>query len=381
MPVIGPSQRHLRRMVNGRLGGEVNESIVQPTIMERVITTEKSNMNIKKKPILTALNQYIYTDKYGVVNLRCSGMWLKDKKGQVLNTNQVFKKEQKKFIPVDDLMSFVTNSDWDKTQLFIRDPSKPNQNRYGYYGYSNELVAGQEKKIEIGGLTIRLDYNYSNDPKNLQSTQSGVHEEFSVSSKKELDEFCVLAIEPFRTSDFKHPLVQDIIEKKKFYLVGKGTVYVSKLYDYPSRENLICKVTDKEGAEYGIDSSCYNLFFLPTEKWNNPLKELDENIDELSLSPYLIREGKTFNIYWKPIEAAAEYIVSLYRTIELDGRIDLYHLKDYVVERNDNFLTLDGLIGNTFVFKVSAENRNGEVIAMSRGIKNGIPEFFTREEE
>ena len=152
-------------------------------------------MNIKKKPILTALNQYIYTDKYGVVNLRCSDMWLKDKKGQRLNINQVFKKEKQKFIPVGGLMSFVTNSDWDKTQLFIRDPSKPNQNRYGYYGYSNELVAGQEKKIEIGGLTIRLDYNYSNDPKNLQSTQSGVHEEFSVSSKKELDEFCVLAIE------------------------------------------------------------------------------------------------------------------------------------------------------------------------------------------
>ena len=90
--------------------------------MERVITTEESNMNIKKKPILTALNQYIYTDKYGVVHLGCSGMWLKDKKGQVLNTNQVFKKEQQRFIPVGDLMSLVTNSEWDKTQFLIREP-------------------------------------------------------------------------------------------------------------------------------------------------------------------------------------------------------------------------------------------------------------------
>lgn len=96
--------------------------------------------------------------------------------------------------------------------------------------------------------------------------------------------------------------------------------------------------------------------------------------------PYVIREGQTFNVYWKSIEEAADYIVSLYKIIEENGRKDLYHLNDYTVERNENMFVISGLIGNTFVFKVSAEDRSGKKIAVSRGIVNGFPTYLAEEE-
>ena len=94
----------------------------------------------------------------------------------------------------------------------------------------------------------------------------------------------------------------------------------------------------------------------------------------------MIREGQTFNVYWRPIEEASEYIVSLYKIIEINGRKDLYHLNDYTVDRNENLFVISGLIGNTFVFKVAAEDRSGKTIALSRGIVNGYPKYFVEEE-
>lgn len=41
---------------------------------------------------------------------------------------------------------------------------------------------------------------------------------------------------------------------------------------------------------------------------------------------------------------------------------------------------ISGLIGNTFVFKVSAEDRSGKKIAVSRGIVNGFPTYLAEEE-
>ena len=96
--------------------------------------------------------------------------------------------------------------------------------------------------------------------------------------------------------------------------------------------------------------------------------------------PYVIRDGQTFNVYWKQVDDVADYIVSLYKIIEVNGRKDLYHLNDYTVDRNENILVISGLIGNTFVFKVAAEDRSGKTIALSRGIVNGYPTYFVEED-
>ena len=93
-----------------------------------------------------------------------------------------------------------------------------------------------------------------------------------------------------------------------------------------------------------------------------------------------IREGQTFNVYWKQVDDAAQYIVSLYKIIEVNGRNDLYHLNDYSVDRNEKMFVISGLIGNTFVFKVSAEDRSGKTIALSRGIVNGYPKYLVEED-
>ena len=385
MGVVGPSLRHLRRMGMGT-GQPARETEVskleEPTIKERVVTKEGYNMNIKKMALMAANGSYVYHDNYGVARLSLENVWLKDKTGKVIEARALYKKENDAFKPIGDLMQFVSNEAWDSTPLFIRDPNVRNNNPYGYYGNNNQLMPGQEKEIEISGISLRAVWDYLYDPDNLHTAQ-GAKEELFFATKKELDSYKVLAFERFNSGELKHPMVADIKEGEKYYRIGVGTVTVTKVFDYPQRKEVICKVIriDGLGEEKEIDYSCSNLYYLPTLKWGNPLKVLDENKNELELFPYVIREGKTFNVYWKPIAEAAEYIVSLYRIIEFDKRLSLYHLKDFVVDRNETFLTVDGLIGNTFVFKVTAENRNGEILAMSRGMDNGVPKFFVREDE
>ena len=58
----------------------------------------------------------------------------------------------------------------------------------------------------------------------------------------------------------------------------------------------------------------------------------------------------------------------------------MYHLNDYSVDRNEKMFVISGLIGNTFVFKVSAEDRSGKTIALSRGIVNGYPKYLVEED-
>lgn len=385
MGVVGPSLRHLRRMgmVNGQPAREADApKNEEPTIQERVVTGENYNMNIKEMSLLAANGHYVYHNSFGVARLSLENAWLKDETGKAINTRPLYKKENDEFKPIDDLMNFISNEAWDSTPLFIRDPNARSNNPYGYYGNNNQLMPGQKKEIKITGISLRAVWNFLHDPNSLGSTQEA-REELSFATKKELDSYMVLAFESFDSSRLKHPMVEDIKEGEKYYLIGAGTVTVTKVFDYPSRKQTICKVIRADGldTEKEIAYHCNNLFFLPTLKWENPLKVLDENKNELALFPYVIREGKTFNVYWKPVAEAAEYIVSLYRIIEFDKRTALYHLKDYVVDRNETFLTVDGLIGNTFVFKVTAENRNGEVLAMSRGMENGVPKFFVREDE
>ena len=54
-----------------------------------------------------------------------------------------------------------------------------------------------------------------------------------------------------------------------------------------------------------------------------------------------------------------------------------YKLAEYDVDRNTYFLALDKLVGG-FVFKVCAEDRNGNIIAKSRGIQSdsSVPTYL-----
>ena len=152
---------------------------------------------------------------------------------------------------------------------------------------------------------------------------------------------------------------------------------VTKVFDTPHRDRTICEVEDASGECHNIPFNCEDFYLLPIEKWNNPLEFLDESTNELALLPWVIQKESDVNVYWKPVDDAANYIVSLYKTREINDRIDIYHLKDYIVDRNECFLILNGLIGGNFIFKVSAEDRNGKIIAQSRGISSSFPIYLT----
>ena len=376
---VGPSNRHLRSSSSWN-GQPIQESIEndKPTIKEKTTTEVKNSMNIKQTPLMESIGKHIYDEKYGVAILNLIEVMLIDEKDERINRSQVYLYRDQQFVPISriDMNSFLVNEKWDELKFYIR---KPQKQRNNYYGYGYGLVKGEEKAIKIKSLLLQFNLDYYLDFQNRRTQKAS--EELSVSTKKELSDLKVWCFESFRSEDLKRPLIGDIKERSVFYLLGKGTVMVKKKYDYPSRDKLICTVSDVTGENYDIKYPCENFFHVPHGKHKDPFKVLDETFNEMFLSPYVIREGKTFNVYWKPIKEAAGYIVSLYRVIVFDGRKDLYHLKDYTVDRNDNYLVVDGLIGETFVFKVSAENRSGEIIAKSRGIRNGLPDYFTTEEK
>lgn len=103
--------------------------------------------------------------------------------------------------------------------------------------------------------------------------------------------------------------------------------------------------------------------------------------NEFELSPYAVKTGQLLNVYWNKIDDAAEYVVSLYKKFDRPYMQKIYHLKDYVVDRNDGFVSIDGLTDEGYILTVKAENRSGEEIALSRGIDvkgNGrnVPQYW-----
>lgn len=97
----------------------------------------------------------------------------------------------------------------------------------------------------------------------------------------------------------------------------------------------------------------------------NPIfQAFNSALNEAELNPYVLRRGATINIHWESIKDAAEYIVTMYKCI---GR-KVYFMADFRVERNKCFLAISDLIDNGFIIQIAAENREGNIIAKSRGI-------------
>ena len=97
----------------------------------------------------------------------------------------------------------------------------------------------------------------------------------------------------------------------------------------------------------------------------NPIfQAFNSALNEAELNPYVLRRGATINIHWESIKDAAEYIVTMYKCI---GR-KVYFMADFRVERNKCFFALSNLIDNGFIIQIAAENREGNIIAKSRGI-------------
>lgn len=89
-----------------------------------------------------------------------------------------------------------------------------------------------------------------------------------------------------------------------------------------------------------------------------------ERINEYLLKTYVCRENQTFNVYWKEVEEAANYIVEIFK--QANGQ--WYKLTTLDVGRLVHYVSVGGLVGDGFVFRVTAESRGGEVLARSGAV-------------
>ena len=89
-----------------------------------------------------------------------------------------------------------------------------------------------------------------------------------------------------------------------------------------------------------------------------------EAIDPLLLKTYVERSNNTFNVYWKTIDEASNYRVEVYKYVTGIW----YKLSEINIDRNTGYIAINDLVGNGYIFRVVAEDRNGNTLARSKGM-------------
>lgn len=77
------------------------------------------------------------------------------------------------------------------------------------------------------------------------------------------------------------------------------------------------------------------------------------------LDAFCQRDESIFNVYWNGVDEAALYTVEVYKW----HGDKIYHLKDYNAGRNEGFVSISGLVGHGYLFRVIAESRDGKILA------------------
>ena len=62
--------------------------------------------------------------------------------------------------------------------------------------------------------------------------------------------------------------------------------------------------------------------------------------------------------------------------IIIPNKKNLYLLKEQVIDRNEKIAIFKDLIDNGYIFVVKAESREGNILAQSRGIVLGEPQWW-----
>lgn len=175
-----------------------------------------------------------------------------------------------------------------------------------------------------------------------------------------------------------------------------GTYVVTECFEQPNRENKFCIVEPLvtfEGDQRNaivINTESKQLYTVPYAEYAAMPNELDvfnHPICEPELQSLMRCEAdghqssiKKANLFWQPIEEASAYTVSLYyynSSEQLKNK--LYLLQRFEVERNVHWLTIENLMGNCkFIVMLEAEDRQGNIIARTRGIDvaNGKPQWW-----
>lgn len=337
-------------------------------------------MEWRKGTLQEALGHNLYDDKLGIHRLEVSSIEIYDEGiHDWLLANGLFYKQGEKYI-------LFRNGEYDYSSSLNNffqvefAKQKNNGRNSSYWGYYNirELSANDVEniifsKIKINLRVVRMFFEGSHRNERHEQSSLIITKQSELKEKNYLicdGDARFLNIEP-KLSNLK-------IGDKYYYQPNNCSCEVTKIYDYPNKDCLLFDVKlVPSGLETITIKEAKRVYILPyLEK--NELDCFNESLDELHLQPYVTRDNnsKIYNVIWQPIDSAARYIVSLYKTVELSYKEKIYHLKDYEVDRADNFISIDGLVGDNFVFVVKAEDRSGKEIARSRGIVLGEPKFW-----
>ena len=249
---------------------------------------------------------------------------------------------------------------------FYRHKPQTQQN-YWHGGTPNTIKLDSAEEISNIRYNVEVNYRAVYVDSNGNSSTQSKNKTFIISKKEELQDITVWATKD-QVKAYVMPVLMDLQKGQKYYYIEQGVCEVVKVYDYLNT-NIICKVVFANGAEKDIAIGDKRFVYIPLD-YKSELLQFNESKNELKLQPILqVNQGHSLiNVMWQPIEDAARYIVKLYRYVNTDNRRKVYFLKDYEVDRNVHFLSVNDLVVDNHIVVVVAENRSGEIVAQSRGI-------------
>lgn len=258
---------------------------------------------------------------------------------------------------------------------------KTQQQNYYYGSTPNQIQEANAEKIDKVKYSVTISYRVVCLDSSGNATTTSKSQSLIIIDKSELQDIMVWATKD-EVKSYVMPVLMDLQEGQKYFYIGSGVCEVVKVYDYPNKQsNNVCRIVFANGVEQDVLIGDKRFVYIPLE-YKSELLQFNKTLNELALQPVMQRnqEHNLINVMWQPIEDAARYVVKLYRYVNTENRRKVYFLKDYEVDRNVHFLSINDLIVNGHIIVVVAENRSGEVVAQSRGIdvatSKGEPKWF-----
>lgn len=363
MGVVGPSLRHLRRIgnvseVKQEVLKEINVGGTKMTSWERICILEKDKYKSffdEELGLITRFYVHI-SGIYDEQNNRINNNSLYSKKNHntnITSTNNVYRV----------FINTLTPEIFDENYYTLNE----NNQRYyerRYYGYPDSVSLSEVTELNKIKLELAFEFYLFKENKSVRKT-------LVISSKQELLDLTVLATK--ESPEYVVPLMMDLKEGNKYFYISKGVCELEKIYNYPNKKNTLCKLKTINGETFDVLYDDPKFVINPLEEYINELDIFNTNKNELYLQPIISKkvERDTLNVMWQPLEDASRYVIKLYRYINKPGKRKVYHLKDYIVDRNDQLLVISNIVLSDHIVVVCAEDRSGKVIAQSRGIDVG----------
>lgn len=334
----------------------------------------KTKKNWKKVCLSEAAGSHVFSDKFGYIDVRnitIDKVILKIKSGEEeVNPRYVFDRVNNQYFDIEEKFKNLKIYDLFEIDVFVL--KSKYSGRYVYHHDSETY----EHKAKIQSIFVRDPYGDRVVEIKSKDDLQAIFE-----SWPKINVWTSKEAENSELKDVNKTLLNigDLVYYSDRDELSNGVCEVTKIYQ-PNNKDLFCELSNLESKKiFNIEKNDLNMCQVPYLEYEDEFSQFDEMIDENSLKPYIIfnKNNGEFNAYWLKVEDASQYIVSVYKIIDYDkfGK-KLYHLRDYFVERNVHFLSLSNLLGDNYIFRIVAENRDGEIIAKSRGIdERGEPVF------